>query len=55
MPNCHEMKKGNLYVCEECGLELEVAKECEEYGISTKCGCEPCTFICCGRELRLKE
>jgi hypothetical protein len=32
MPNCHEMKTGDIYVCEGCGLELQVVKECKECG-----------------------
>ena len=57
MTNCHEMKLGQVYVCEECGLELKVVKECEECGTSAdECGCEePCTFSCCGETLKLKE
>ena len=56
MSNCHEMKKGQIYACKGCGLELKVVKECKECGISTEdCECEPCTFVCCGEELRLKE
>jgi len=56
MPNCHEMRKGQVYACEGCGLELEVVKECKECGTpAEECGCEPCTFICCGKELKLKE
>jgi hypothetical protein len=56
MSNCHEMKKGQIYACKGCGLELEVVKKCKECGISTEeCECEPCTFVCCGEELKLKE
>jgi predicted SprT family Zn-dependent metalloprotease len=32
MTNCHEMKKGEVYVCSECGLELQVVKECKDSG-----------------------
>ncbi len=28
MASCHEMKMGQVYVCEGCGLELQVVKEC---------------------------
>jgi len=57
MANCHEMKLGQVYVCEDCGLELEVVKECKECGTEADtCGCEaPCTFECCGEPLKLKE
>lgn len=55
--NCHEMHKGQVYVCKECGLELEVVAECESCGTDPDtCECdEPCTFRCCGEELTLKE
>jgi hypothetical protein len=59
--NCHEMKMGQIYVCGECGLELEVVKECRDVGTPAEdCGCheggdaEPCVFSCCGHTLRLK-
>jgi len=56
MPNCHEMKKGDVYVCEDCGLELQVVNECKECGIpADQCGCGPCTFVCCDRELAKKS
>jgi len=57
MPSCHEMKLGDVYVCEDCGLELKVVNECDECGTdAAECGCEePCVFECCGEELKLKE
>lgn len=56
MVNCHEMRKDQIYVCEGCGLELKVVKECKECGTSAdECGCEPCRFFCCGEELKLKK
>jgi hypothetical protein len=30
------MKKGEVYVCGDCGIELEVIKECKEFGFATK-------------------
>jgi len=56
MPSCHEMRKGEIYVCEDCGLELQVIKECEDSGTPVEdCGCEPCSnvaeFSCCGKPL----
>ena len=49
MANCHEMELGDIYVCENCGLELQVAKECKEFGTPhEQCECSPCTFVCCG-------
>jgi len=59
--NCHEMKMGQVYVCDDCGLELQVTKECRDAGTPAEdCGChddagaEPCVFSCCGKSLRLK-
>ncbi|MBD3180677.1 hypothetical protein GF312_00190 [Candidatus Poribacteria bacterium] len=55
--NCHEMKKGTVYVCEGCGLKLEVIEECKECGTSAaECECHEeegneCTFSCCGKDL----
>jgi hypothetical protein len=51
------MKLGQVYVCEECGLELKVVKECRECGEdAADCDCaEPCTFSCCGEALKLKS
>ena len=55
MANCHEMELGQVYVCEDCGLQLKVVSECEECGADT-CGCTAhCTFECCGEPLKLKE
>ncbi len=60
MANCHEMKKGEVYVCSECGHELQVLKECKDSGTAAKnCACHstagPCTFSCCGEDLVKKE
>jgi hypothetical protein len=52
MANCGEMKKGDVYVCKNCGLELQVV---------TKCDCGPgsahsCTvpLKCCGEDMKKK-
>lgn len=56
MTNCHEMELGQVYVCEDCGLALEVVSECEECGTDPdECECPPCQFVCCGEPLTLKE
>ena len=57
MPSCHDMELGQVYVCEECGLELEVVNECVECGEDeASCACEEhCVFSCCGEELKLKS
>ena len=56
MVSCHEMKKGQILVCLDCGLEFEVVKECEECGEQEgSCGCEEhCEFQCCGEPMVLK-
>jgi len=60
MPNCHEMREGEIYVCEECGIEVKVVKECQEVG-APAAGCEHgdpgddhCAFRCCGADLKKK-
>jgi hypothetical protein len=57
MPACHDMKKGEIYVCEDCGLELQVVKECEECSADdASCACtEECNFSCCGKEMAQKK
>ena len=56
MPDCHEMRSGDVYICEDCGLELQVVKECKEAGAPPdECKCAPCSFICCGEELKKKK
>lgn len=56
MQSCHDMKKDQVYICEDCGLELQVIKECKKCEPSDDC-CEAteCRFVCCDTELRLKE
>ncbi|HUW95956.1 MAG TPA: hypothetical protein VMW58_09215 [Anaerolineae bacterium] len=44
MANCHEMQRGQIYVCEGCGLQLKVVGECEEYGPDTRGCTAPRTF-----------
>jgi len=53
MTGCSEMKLGEVYVCQGCGLELQVAKTCgdDEEGA---CACTE-AITCCGRPLVLKE
>ena len=57
MPNCSEMKKGEIYTCADCGLELEVVKECgDPSGAPSDCGCYQSdspenVLSCCGKEL----
>jgi len=56
MLNCQEMKNGDIYKCEDCGMEIQVIKQCKDFGTSTdKCTCATseshCTLSCCGKDL----
>ncbi len=54
--NCAEFHQGDVLVCEDCGLELFVQKECNECGEGEATCCSgPCTFSCCGQEMKLKK
>jgi hypothetical protein len=53
MANCCDMKEGDLLVCDQCRLELTVAKAC-----TCKSGAEGCCTVpltCCGKEMTKKE
>ena len=53
MATCNDMKSGQVYVCESCGLELQVVASCAD-SEEGACSCtEPLT--CCGQPLALKE
>jgi hypothetical protein len=55
MPHSHEMKQGQVYYCEGCGLELKVVKECKDCGTDAKeCACGECSFVCCDKPMQLK-
>ena len=45
---CSNMKKGDVYVCEDCGFEIQVLKECTECCCSTE-------FMCCEKPMTLKK
>jgi len=49
MANCAEMKKGDLYVCNACGLELQVTKTCS----CGNGGADACSvpLQCCGKNM----
>ena len=60
MASCHEMKKGEIYVCEECGLELQVLKECRGVGKPEEESMyhtddSQCALACCGKDLVKKK
>jgi hypothetical protein len=54
------MRKDEIYVCSDCGLELKVVQQCRDTGKEGQtCGCEddrePCAISCCGKELIRKR
>jgi hypothetical protein len=51
------MNKGDIFVCPDCGLEIEVIKECKDVGkpVDNCCCDEHCTFTCCGSVLVKKS
>lgn len=56
MAQCHQMKVGEIYMCKDCGLELQVVKSCvEEEAPEESCSCTPCQFVCCDQDLVKKE
>jgi hypothetical protein len=49
MANCAEMKTGDHFVCEVCGLELQVVKTCKcTAGEEISC---TVPLQCCGRDM----
>ena len=59
MVSCGDMKVGEVYVCKDCGLELEVKKSC---GCPDDAACETghdkgvcCDFECCGKPMVRKQ
>jgi len=51
MPTCHELKKGDILYCEDCGLELQVTKNCN---CAEEGACSDAGFTCCGGDLKKK-
>ena len=53
MASCSEMKGGEVYVCADCGLEIQVLRSCAD-SEEGACSCaEP--LSCCGEPLVLKK
>ena len=44
---CSMFKEGQVWICENCGIELKVVKAC------ASCDCKG-DFMCCGEPLKLK-
>ena len=56
MARCDEMHEGDVYVCEKCGLEIEVVAECShDDGEEADETCRLEEFVCCGEPMTLKE
>ncbi len=59
MAGCQDMKKGEVYVCEGCGVELEVVRECRteetEESRARHVEADGCEVKCCDRPLKLKR
>ena len=51
MAICHEMKEGDLFFCELCGLELRVEKTCS-CGTGEDASSVP--LQCCGQDMTKK-
>ncbi|MFW9902354.1 MAG: hypothetical protein ACFFDY_13890 [Candidatus Thorarchaeota archaeon] len=49
MVHCHEMKEGDKYVCEDCGLEFTVTKGCD---CADESACSDMGFTCCGETMK---
>jgi hypothetical protein len=53
---CSDMKVGQIFYCADCGLELQVVKECTECDSDEgTCSEETCTFSCCNEPMKLKS
>ena len=53
MANCADMKKGDVYVCKTCGLELQVSKTCS-CGSGSEAACSV-PLQCCGKDMVKKQ
>jgi len=50
------MREGEVYYCEQCGLEIEVIEECEhEEGEEASEVCSVEEFMCCGQPMVQRE
>lgn len=53
MTVCSEMKAGDVYVCQNCHLEIQVIRSCAD-SEEGACACAE-SLSCCGGPLVLKE
>ena len=50
--NCYNMKKGDVLVCDACGLEVQVIKDCScKNGEEDACSAP---MTCCGQPMRFR-
>ncbi len=58
MATCKDLKKGDVFVCEECGVELQVIKECQNNDKSSDIlwlSFTDCCAFCCGGKSFVKK
>ena len=55
MARCDEMHEGDVYVCEKCGLEIEVIEECSHDNDDADETCRVEEFVCCGEPMTLRD
>ena len=56
MARCDEMREGDVYRCERCGLEIEIIEECShDDGEEAEESCRVEEFVCCGEPMVLME
>ena len=53
MANCGDMKEGDLYKCDSCGLELQVTSACS-CGSESEDACSV-PLQCCGKDMGKKS
>jgi hypothetical protein len=53
MASCSEMKVGEVYVCEDCNLEVQVLRTCAD-SEEGSCACAE-SLMCCGAQMTLKK
>jgi len=52
MANCADMKEGDVYTCDSCGLELKVTNTCS-CGTGEEGACSV-PLQCCGKDMAKK-
>jgi hypothetical protein len=56
MVRCDQMREGERYYCEQCGLEVEVVEECDHQdGDEAEEVCKIEELACCGEPMSLRE